>query len=579
MNIRANNPWKISPDVPAVLSIDSGRIFFVFHEENQWFVSQSWNHSNIPAHIWMISDDQGTSYHIIDGILSKPLDGTLTLELSTGTVEEYTGFPHADAVGNRIEISVPGGDGLMTALAAFYWDTLIPCVVERSEECYPDGYVLSTLQTSVYGGTYPDVDHEFQCRGRIALGGAFDLDLVRRMIELQCRLMREDPAGLWRNPCSLQPNGVREYHIRRNSMDGKTNAEMFLITGNVEVLQSAWLYVARRKDLDWLRTYIEDLEGAASLTESLLDHCDRLWSDVYYEDQVMKDGMECMSAALAAHACGQLAELELLLNRTEQAAHYRDLETRISCQLVKPVPMGFWDGEKHRFVDWLDRNGDVHDHLHLLSNELPVLLGYAESSQAEAAKRVIEDNLAEYQRFPTFMAARIQDYSDSEIGDGGPYDLCAAGRYWCWDAAYWQNLRNGEILGKQLNHVASQGEIDCYHMGERYDMNHVYYISDLNWHGAAYYYEYPNVFSWVLIHDYLGIHPTLEADLKLQPLVPVGTKILLESVGLAYSWDGERFTVRNLRDTELSLIVDLSGVREGAQIHKLTLNSGEEKAI
>ena len=579
MNILENRKWTISPDAPAVLSIESGRIFFVSREDGQWFVRQSWNRCSAPEHIWMISGCSSVSYHIAAAAFAKPFGGGLTLELRAGTVEEHPRYPHADALGNRIEISVPGGDGLMAAQAAFYWDTLMPCVVERSAECYPDGYVLSTLQTSVYGGTYPDVDHEFQCCGRIAMSGDLDLDLVRRMIELQCRLMREDPAGLWRNPCSLQPTGVREYHMRRNSMDMKTNAVMFLITGNVEVLQSAWLYVASRKDLGWLRAHIEDLEGAASLTESLLDPCDRLWSDVYYEDQVMKDGAECMSAALAAHAFGQLAELELLLDRKERAAHYRDLELRISRQLVKPVPMGFWDGENRRFIDWLDRNGDVHDHLHLLSNELPVLLGYADGAQAAAVDRVIQDNLAEFQRFPTFMAARIQDYTDSEIGDGGPYDLCAAGRYWRWDAAYWQHFRNGEMLGKQLSHVAAQGETDGYHMGERYDMNHVYYTSDINWHGAAYYYEYPNVFLWVLIHDYLGVQPCLEADLKLQPLVPAGTEILLESAGVAYRWDGVQFIVRNLRKTALSLNVDLSGVREDAQPPTLSLEPGEEKIL
>jgi len=71
------------------------------------------------------------------------------------------------------------------------------------------------------------------------------------MLELQFQLMREDPEGLWRDPCALQPTGAREYHVRRSSMDGRTNAEMFLVTGNIEVLESTWLYIAQTKDFGW----------------------------------------------------------------------------------------------------------------------------------------------------------------------------------------------------------------------------------------------------------------------------------------------------------------------------------------
>ena len=53
------------------------------------------------------------------------------------------------------------------------------------------------------------------------------------MIELQFKLMVEDPEKLWRDPCAIQPDGTREYHVRRNSIDAKTNAEMFLVTGNI----------------------------------------------------------------------------------------------------------------------------------------------------------------------------------------------------------------------------------------------------------------------------------------------------------------------------------------------------------
>ncbi len=563
----------------STLRLENGRIFFVYCDGAQWFVRQSWDSRQSPGHIWLIPGADGEpALHLVDAQLAAPYAGDLTLRIARAQVERHPRFPHADALGGRIDVNLPGAPELMRALAAFYWDTLLPCVVERSEPCYPDGYVLSTLQTNVYGGTYPDVDHEFQCKGRIALGSALDLDLVRRMLELEFKLMREDPTGLYRNPCAIQRDGSREYHVRRNSLDGRTNAEMFLITGNVEVIQSAWLYVALRKDFDWLGAHISELEGAASLTEGLIDRNGRLWSDVYYEDQVMKDGSECMSAALAAHAFGQLGELEALLGRAAQAEHYRTLEARLARQLVRPLPDGFWDASQARFVDWIDRNGEVHDHIHLLANVLPVLMGYCDAAQRRAVAALIEQNLAEYQRFPTFMAARIQDYTPSEIGDGGPYDLCAAGRYWCWDAAYWRSLGRGDMLAGQLAHVAAQAELDNWRMGERYDMNHVYYQSDVNWHGAAYYYEYPNVFAWVLIHDYLGVQPALDADLRLAPLAPTGASVRLEGVGIAYRIADDALEVANLRAGDMQLALDLSayGARE---LVRLTLAPGEKRLV
>ena len=44
---------------------------------------------------------------------------------------------------------------------------------------------------------------------------------------------------------------------------------------------------------------------------------------------------------------------------------------------------------------------------------------------------LIHRDLDEFQRFPTFLSSRSAEYTDSEIGDGGLYDLCAAGRCWC----------------------------------------------------------------------------------------------------------------------------------------------------
>ncbi|MGI6690701.1 MAG: hypothetical protein GX916_04795 [Clostridiales bacterium] len=74
----------------------------------------------------------------------------------------------------------------------------------------------------------------------------------------------------------------------------------------------------------------------------------------------------------------------------------------------------------------------------------------------------------------------------------------------------------------------------------------------------------------------MGIHPCLEADIKLQPLIPASTKILLEGIGIAYMLDGTQFTIPNLHDIEITLHVDLSGVRKDDKTITLTFFSGEE---
>ncbi|GIF23526.1 hypothetical protein BJ973_004136 [Actinoplanes tereljensis] len=403
-----------------------------------------------------------------DGPITVRYSGGIVVDAPGGTLTAHRARPHADVDGHEFTLDFPGAEPLADALAGFYWGTILPCVVERTRaKDYPDadGYVLSTL-ADTYAGTYPDVDHEFQIKGRLAAGSRVDLDVVRRMIEMQLILMREDPAQLWRDPCAVQPGGEREYHVRRNSLDGTANAVMFLVTGNVEVLESIWLYVARTKDLAWLRAHIEDIEGAASCIEDCIDPLGRLWSDVYYEDQVIKDGRETMAASLAARSFSLLGSLETMLGRSDR---YSALAERLAATIAQPLPTGYWDPAAGRFVGWVDRSGVVHDHIHLLANVLPVLFGQAGVVQAESVAALVDREREEFQRFPTFLAARIAEYTDSEIGDGGPYDLCAAGRYWCWDAAYWSWRRDGRMLLDQLGAVARQSAADGYVMGERYD--------------------------------------------------------------------------------------------------------------
>lgn len=323
-----------------------------------------------------------------------------------------------------------------------------------------------------------------------------------------------------------------------------------------------------------LLEHIADVEGAASGISAYIDPLGRLWGDVYYEDQVIKDGRETMAQALAAHSFRLLAQLEGRLGRSSQASRYEALAQRLSEALVEPLPQGFWDAENDRFVDWVDRSGRVHDHLHLLANILPVLFGSARPEQEKAVLDLVSAELDEFQRFPTFLAARIADYTDSEIGDGGPYDLCAAGRYWCWDAAFWSWRRDGGMLLDQLTKVARQGAADSYVMGERYDMNHVYYTDGTDWHGAAHYYEYPCVFSWVLFSEYLGVKASLNADLMISPQVQGSGTVTLnqEAYQLSYEYGPDVFALTNLSSVSRTFELDLPGRSPGETI---SLGAGE----
>ncbi len=586
--VKAENEGKI------VIHSQKGLVYLAVDLDGERYViSNREGMTHLKGHdiCWLLESDNAGLYRAVEihakgeiEVHSEAENILLTISANSCDLRIHELFPHADFCGNRYIFSFDGGEILEEALSRFYWESMLPSIVERTRAAgYPfwSGYVVSTLQKGEYAGTYPDVDHEFQCKGRLAMGDSFDAGVVRRMMNLQLKLMKNDPIGQWRNPCAVQPDGTIEYHVRRNSMDRKENAEMFLVTGNIEILETAWLYISQSNDISWLRENIEGLENAASLLEFLTDKKGRLWSDVFYEDQVMKDGMECMSAALAANALCRLAELEELLNRKEEAEKYRSFGRLLGNTMVKDIPNGFWDKENKRFVDWIDRHGGVHDHLHLLANCLPILFGYATPEQTEAVHKLIEENLPEFQRFPTFLSAKIQDYTDSEIGDGGPYDLCAAGRYWCWDAAYWGFLQNGEKLSEQLFTVAEQAKLDGFRMGERYDMNHVYYISDKNWHGAPYYYEYPCVFSWVLQHEYLGVSYDIKRNLKIAPKLISYGAIRLEAFGVSYSYEKDKFSIQNISDDEQKIELDISALYslKANENQIFTLAAGEEKVF
>ncbi len=204
-------------------------------------------------------------------------------------------------MGERYTFDFEGGDSLARTLAAFYWGTLLPGVIERTRaRDFPvsDGYVLSSLSPYAYAGTYPDVDHEFQIKGRLAMGDTLNEAIVRRMIELQLKLMR---GTLRVCGATVRLTAVRQPRIPRTPQQPgwAQHAEMFLITGKRGMLRSRLAVRGRHKDKVWLAQQIPDLEGAASCIEDQIDRQGRLWSDVVLRGPGDQDGRVCDAQAFA----------------------------------------------------------------------------------------------------------------------------------------------------------------------------------------------------------------------------------------------------------------------------------------
>ncbi len=472
--------------------------------------------------------------------------------------------PTCDFFGHFVELDIANGQAFLQAYARFYWDNLLPEIAERTfmrkKKDIRDGYVLSTLKEKVYGGTYPAVDHEFHIKGRYAVGGKAEISLIKRMLELQMKIMREDKKQLSRNVCSIQPDGRREYNVWRRSKNLRNNAQMFRITANIEFIEEMVQYYAMSKDINFIKDNIAALEKNCAYIESFIGSDNLLDSHVYYEDQVIKDGKVAQAQCFAVNGFRLMAKLESIAGSEEKTAYYTNIAEKLGAAVVRDFPAGYWDKENSRFIDWIDDAGKPHDHIHLLANELPCLFKLASEEQKNCTAELVKEHDGVFSKFPSYVAAKIEDYTDSEIGTGGAYDLCAAGRYWCWDATYKAFIKDGATLFKQLNQVAEQAKIDNYLMGERYDMNYVYYIDDKNWHGAALYYEYPNVFLFVLITQYLGVTFGFDCDVIIKPLIKGGGTVKLPSYGIEYTVKGNSFTLHNLKDTAVTADVDLSGI-------------------
>ncbi len=498
----------------------------------------------------------------------------------------FSALPPCDFTGNRFSFTV-GGHDLTGTAAGLYWKNLVPECAERTlmrkNKTWRDGYVLSTLELSVYAGTYPAVDHEFHIRGRLALGGQLETDVVRRMLELQFRTMAKDCRTRRRIPCSVQRSGRREYRVLRKSEDGKTKAQMFPLTGILELCEELYAYFCQTKDTAFLQAHIEELERGLALAEEKTDANGRLWSDVYYEDQVIKDGAAAQAQAFAVLAFSRAAFLERILSRETQAAHYETLAEKLQENYIKPLPVGFWNEESGRYADWVDRKGNVHDHIHLLANALPVTLGFHKGrlkARDEKIVKMIYENDGVFQKFPSFVAAKVEDYTPSEIGVGGPYDLCAAGRYWCHDAKLRSCLGDAKTLQNQLLAVAEEAEKNGHYLFERYDMNHVYYntgpAGEKPSHGAARYYEYPCVFLDVLLRSFFGVRPDEKSDFTITPCCTANSRMVLQSAGLELAFDGKALTVKNTAAAPKKLHIDPAKILPGCRARSVTLKPGEE---
>lgn len=579
--------------IPVTMVFTQCQAVGVQYADNQWWVLPiSATGARIDANraLWVLPRDaasKDSAWHLTlhGGMLSATKTKTglqVTLDTSTATLVKTEARPRSDVFGNQFAFSMSSGAKLGEALAAFYWGTMLPSVVEKTTAAhylYNSGYVLSTLSPGSYAGAYPAVDFEFQIRGRLAMGSVVDLDVVRRMLRLQFKTMQADPEELYRVPISIQPDGQRQYHVRRDSEDRHVNAGIFTVTGNTEVIEESWRYYEATKDTAWLRANIENLEHAAGWILENTDPYGRVCSGVYYEDQVIKDGRVTIAQAFAAHAFALLAGMEKILGRHGVAARYAADSHKMASILVTPLPMGYWDAKNQRFIDWVDYNGVVHDHIPLLANELPVTFGYASAEQAAAVRQLIKAHEAEFELFPSFVAADIAAYTKSEIGTGGPYDLCAAGRYWYWDAAYREEQRQNSILLHQLVQVADEAAKSNYFMGERYSMDHVYYLDGKYAHGAKKYYEYPNVFAAVLIGKYLGLTIPADADVKVAPHLECygSVKMDIPQYALQYSYNRNGFSLRNLADKSRRFDIDLSAL--GFKVSHLQLDHGTEAEI
>ncbi len=68
----------------------------------------------------------------------------------------------------------------------------------------------------------------------------------------------------------------------------------------------------------------------------------------------------------AVNAFRLMAQIEKLLAREKKSAYYTDIARRLADSAVQDFPVGFWNPEKCRFIDWIDSKGIAHDRIDFL---------------------------------------------------------------------------------------------------------------------------------------------------------------------------------------------------------------------
>ena len=131
---------------------------------------------------------------------------------SKSAEKEFSAVPCCDFFGNEIVFDLPEKKIFEKTFAEFYWNNLLNQVAERTflrkKKDIREGYVLSTLNKKAYAGTYPAVDHEFHMKGRFAVGGKTEAELLRRMLLLQLKIMREDKRNCTEMSVRFNPTVV-----------------------------------------------------------------------------------------------------------------------------------------------------------------------------------------------------------------------------------------------------------------------------------------------------------------------------------------------------------------------------------
>jgi hypothetical protein len=108
-------------------------------------------------------------------------------------------------------------------------------------------------------------------------------------------------------------------------------------------------------------------------------------------------------------------------------------------------------------------------------------------------------------------------------------------------------------------------------------MDHVYYVDGKNAHGAEKYYEYPNVFTAVLIEQYLGLTIPADADVSVAPHLKTYGSVDFElpEYALRYSLSENGFALKNLSNKSRRFKVDLSALGFAAMRYQLKSRSGD----